>query len=389
MHNFINDMEIKQETLKFESFIRLSEVSAQRSRSLISILMVATFVSLLALYNSLPVDQNWLYSRLRSLQAAELWMAFDARGNSDTIYLRKDTGLVEMPNSFEIREMIIASHIVIDHKLDTNQLPDFFKIPHKHISMRFPKYAIIGKTVHLELIDYEQLGRAMHYLTGEKVVNSKEELERVIAYLNKSIIDNSLSIKIPILGIAFDVNSLAIISAVAFSIIFFLLYFYLMRERKNLILLFELADELHISKIKIYQLLSMNQVLTVPGSIDEYIIAFKKKQPIPKIEKVDRKFKINQLMTLAPMVFASLVWITIIIFDIKSMTTGTANNASLTILNYIISGIFGIIMFYFLHLTFTEWRELNNVWEEQRSEVKEIFITGGESGLISDLHTID
>ncbi len=365
-------METKREVIKFESFIKLSEVSAQRSRGLISVLMVSTFVSLLALYNSLPVDQNWLYSRLRSLQAAEQWMEFQTSTKVDSVFYLDNSVIMKGRNSFDIRDIIRISGIINNFGFDTCDLPEEFSIPHKQISMCFPEYCIVNDTLNIGLIDYLQLSRALHYLSGEKVVSSSDELKRVVAYLNRSIIENSLSIKIPILGIAFDINSLAIISALAFSIIFFLLYFYLMRERKNLILLFELAEELEISKIKIYQLLSMNQVLTVPGSIDEFIIAKKNSQPIPPLEVQSRNFRLNKLMTLAPMLFACLIWLTIIGFDIKSMAIGTSYNASLTILNYVVAGFFGIIMFFFLFLTYTQWRELNNEWNVQRKKIRDI-----------------
>jgi hypothetical protein len=104
-------------------------------------------------------------------------------------------------------------------------------------------------------------------------VVSRAELNDLLTIYDRARIENTVLIKMPILGITFDVNWLGLVSSVAFSIVFFLLYYSLSRERKNLILVFKLAQERGMKRIDFYQMLSMRQVLHVPKSVDQF--AFK------------------------------------------------------------------------------------------------------------------
>ena len=88
-------------------------------------------------------------------------------------------------------------------------------------------------------------------------ISSRQELDGTINAIDRSKPKNIVFVKIPGLGIAFDVNWLIIASGVGFTAIYLLLYYSLSRERKNIKMLFKIASYEIISLARIYQFMSM------------------------------------------------------------------------------------------------------------------------------------
>jgi len=64
------------EEIKFLTFADSIGEGASRSRGVISYILIATFITALALFNSLKPSQNWLSSRVKTLQCASNWAYF-------------------------------------------------------------------------------------------------------------------------------------------------------------------------------------------------------------------------------------------------------------------------------------------------------------------------
>jgi hypothetical protein len=168
----------------------------------------------------------------------------------------------------------------------------------------------------------------------------------------------------PILGITFDVNWLGLVSSVAFSIVFFLLYYSLSRERKNLILVFKLAQERGMKRIDFYQMLSMRQVLHVPKSVDQF--AFKN----VVIEKPESKWQqytksLTNQMGMYPLFTPLVVWLFIFAHDLSTFTTGLSINATLTWISTGLSLLGMCVMSFLVYLCWGEWRLIIQTWDEQ------------------------
>jgi len=239
------------------------------------------------------------------------------------------------------------------------------KIPN-HIKLKFPKYYYNTTGILSDSISKVEFRRAINSISTQKSI-TREELSRLIILYDRSRIENSVLIDIPVLGISFDINGLGFISPVAFSIIFFLLYYNLARERKNLVLVFKVADKFEIERISLYQILSMRQVLTVPHSINEYFSPSHTQDKEGMYSKV-KDFVLRKLPIL-PLILPVIVWLTIIIHDIYTAWAGNAINQKLTIANYVLSGIGGLVMICLFLLCLSEWKEISKVYKKEADSI--------------------
>ncbi len=88
--------------------------------------------------------------------------------------------------------------------------------------------------------------------------------------IQKAYVDNSLTIRVPVLGFSFDVNDLALLSGIGFIVILSCYRFFLSREIDNIRVSFAEAKSEGLNKLEeFYRLLAMRQVFTVP--IGQYI----------------------------------------------------------------------------------------------------------------------
>lgn len=101
--------------------------------------MISTFISALALFNSLTPEHNWLVSRLKAIQNASIWISFPEEKNQLTpsIKLNKnDTNLVV--NSFSVEEFKKfgdRDSLKAIKNIENKKFP-------KHINLSFPAYCI-------------------------------------------------------------------------------------------------------------------------------------------------------------------------------------------------------------------------------------------------------
>ena len=288
--------------------------AATRSRGVISVLLTANFIALLAFFNALQPQYNWLGSRLKSLQTVYQWTHFpyDETTNQRPDKLVFSYGLpTDSPlrnhensyNAWEFYTLLEACHL---HGLVA--LKDLEKLP-ANIHLQFPKVLYDGGNyIHWERLDKNALRDALQTAPSINVY-SKQDLANQISILERARVENALLIKIPVLGIAFDVNNLALISAAAFSILFFLLQFNLARERKNLALVFHTANDLGISKLVLYRMLSMRMVLVIPKSVDEYERGESPTNP-------DFKTRLLNRLPRVPLHFAVGFWFVIFAYDL-------------------------------------------------------------------------
>lgn len=96
----------------------------------------------------------------------------------------------------------------------------------------------------------------------QRNINTVDELE----FLKKvyfNIKENTFSVKIPILGVSFDINDLGLFSGITFSLLLFILWFCLEREWENLQITFKEASQVDLKQY--YKIMSMSQVFTVPA----------------------------------------------------------------------------------------------------------------------------
>lgn len=350
--------------LKFELFIEAVGMGASRSRGIMSLLLTATFISALSCYNALESKYNWLSSRLNALQLASEWVLFsDEKPHPNKIAISPNSK-DSLDNAFDLNELKKLFAQNPNLQIDSiNALPN-------HLKVRIPIYYLNkNSTINLEKIPAHDFQIAV-FTISQMAVTNRMELLNQLQIFGRARVENSILIKMPILGISFDVNGLLVISAAAFCILFFLLYHSLSRERKNLTLIFKLGDYYEIEDVYLYQLLSMQQVLTVPSSIDEYIKSNEEGRLI-KPSWFDwfsnRAFRI---LTVIPILAPIAIWIIIWRYDDYTRNVGVAINPELTSINFRIANLLGIFMIIMACICVTQWWEINQTWRRESKDIK-------------------
>lgn len=348
--------------LKFELFLDAIGAGAGRSRNIISLLLTATFIAALSWYNALAPKFNWLSSRLSSIQSASAWVLFHDE-KPDTIFSKDGSPL---RNSFSLAEFRSTFGILSPFD-ETNSI---MGLP-QNLRLRIPIYCLdkdlrldAAKVIHTQFVD------AIFSISNMSTIN-RVELNHLLQSYDRARIDNSILIRIPILGISFDVNGLAFISALAFCFLYFLLYHSLSRERKNLTLVFKIGDQLKFDDVSIYQLISMRQVLTVPHSIDEYIKSKELGRLIYPTHWDRIKNMFLRALTLAPIVLPVLVWSGIYAYDIVTAPIGNSVNAEMTLYTAKIARISGTVMVVLFAFCVYEWYGINLAWYSEALDIRD------------------
>jgi hypothetical protein len=361
----------KKNEIKFDQFLDAVGSGSARSRNIINLMMTAAFVAALGLYNSIAPEYNWLSSRLSSLQNVYFWVLFPDDQPNDSLRIRLVPGGALRDNAFtlsEYRQYFANVPVMTEGEVATVQsIPD-------HLRITVPAcYLRPDKSVQTDVILPQKVSEALH--TMEKMgTTNRKELDNLLRTYDRARVEHALMIRIPILGIAFDVNGLAMISTVAFSILFFLLYHSLSRERKNLTLIFRLGEEQQVDNLILYQLLSMQQVLTVPASIDEYIQSAKENRVIQPnwldmIKNAGLKY-----FTLIPILGPLLVWSCIYWNDHLTTSIGKSVNNSMTDMTTGISIMLGVPAFIMLLFCVREWWKIDQLWQKEALDIRQQLI---------------
>lgn len=104
------------------------------------------------------------------------------------------------------------------------------------------------------------------FVEGSRFANL-EHLKNYVAYLERSRAEKIMNITVPFFGVVFDINDLGIFAGITFVIILLLFRFSLLRELRNLLLVFLQAKTPEHLRL-CYDMLAMQQVLTMPPQLE-------------------------------------------------------------------------------------------------------------------------
>ena len=156
--------------------------------------------------------------------------------------------------------------------------------------------------------------------------------ETLIAELNNyraAKINNVIFFKIPFLGITFDINDLGMIGGLSLTIIYFLLLYSFINKHNQLEVIFKKLDKIENTHFKenAYYLIAMDQVLTIPRD---------------SIKEGKNLRKAPRLLYIIPIV----VFVFVLTYDLYTFSVGVykLNSMAKTIIGYIVSSVFLVIM---------------------------------------------
>lgn len=161
----------------------------------------------------------------------------------------------------------------------------------------------------------------------------------------------SYLVRVPILGIAFDINDLGVFSGFTFTFLLLLFWFSLEREEENLHMVFEMAVK-EGKLLETYNYLSMSQVLTLPQR--EYTATGEMWKYVPK------------LIYLTPFI----VYVIIFINDFQTIGLGFRINEKATVtallLTVLLLSVITILSFLCLHRSF----RVDKLWKSKSEKIK-------------------
>ena len=168
--------------------------------------------------------------------------------------------------------------------------------------------------------DRQLFDRAAVLIKGAKASGfvSRNEFRESVQVLERVRVETLTFIKVPIVGIAVDINDLGMLGGISLVIILVMLRFSLARELDNVRQVFSAARRAHCSRV-CYELLAMRQVLTVP----------------PALSGTRAWNAVSAVLLLLPLV----VQATMFSYDIKSINVGWLLAPFNAVFATIVSGI--------------------------------------------------
>lgn len=371
-----------QKELTYDFYLDALTDGAARSRTIMTFLLIGSFLAFVALVNSFGSDLNWFQSRMAAHREASNWITFfdeSHTGRHDSLIFPGESRI--QLNAFEPSEFFMRIREVyggdLQHNgaslrsIDLNKKEAEILNSKPNYLFKFP-----SNTIHLgtrevipQRLSPDRYTNVIQYLQTASP-NSAKEFNEIMARLQRANIEHRMIISIPIIGLSIDVNNLCWATGIAFGIFYFLLAFSLSREKKNLLLTFTIGLEQGFRMHDIYRLISMRQVLTIPPSIDEYLSKPKtllersEDKPSSALQAWDflRNRRLKRVAQLIPLVFPVLVWIGVFIYDIISSRLGSSINPTLLTIDTVFSVLNGAAMGFFAYHCWLYWVSIERDW---------------------------
>lgn len=232
--------QLRQPTIKYiEQYIDASAKSADRARFVLIVLITASVLSFFAYWNSSP--SGWLNSRL--IVASDALKFYDEHDDKGKAIYRDEESFdnVVWPRFFSLQT----------YNKETDA-----KKKQEYLNQHWPAFDRARKFVRSSFVQQSRFADLEH-------------LRRYIEGLERMRTERVLSITVPFFGIVFDLNDLGVFAGITFVIVLLLFRFSLLRELRNLRLVFRQVHSVEDLRL-CYDMLSMQQVLTIPPQIERY-----------------------------------------------------------------------------------------------------------------------
>ncbi len=190
-----------------------------------------------------------------------------------------------------------------------------------------------------------------HWFVQLRGLEDSTRLKEYLGDLQKIQLEQIMQIHVPFFGMTVDVNDLGILGGLAFVVVLIWMNFSLMREANNLTIAFNWA-KVNGALGECYRILTMRQVLTLPivGS------------GIPR-----NRFwqKIPKSLLLLP----AIVQLLIFCYDVYSNQLGLSISLANTIILYVLSFCFLVLITILTYLCFELTSEIDKIWKDAYKEI--------------------
>lgn len=331
---------------QIERFIEAVNEDSQRSRSLMVALIFAALLVSIALVNSFKQQFSWYKSRIGIKKVAQEWMVFP--DDPDSVRQRSfhDMGAFALFNeklygaeSLDGKTRKIAQETSLPYwtgiKRDTLRIRQY-----QDPASRFEFYCTIREAAeHIELSN----------------TKTRHELNLTVDELIQVHIEHLLLVRIPILGISFDVNYLGVFGGITFISLYLLLYYSLVREYRNLKTLFKRAwGEKRYHQHQFYEFISMYQVLDVPKRLYS--------------DETNQRDRWLRSVTLLGHLFPAIILIIVFAYDLYTTGLGASINGQMAHITSIFTAFFIVVVLTLLWVIYKQEDRMNLLWDNQACE---------------------
>jgi len=291
------------------AFIQNVENTSKNVRYIVVLMALASIISFIGIWNSM--EANWMQKRIQFYDYQIKWH-----------------------NCFENKKL--EDSLIKVHKTDKELVEKYYKIKSYYSEHNY----------------------------------SEEVLKDLLLNLKINSFQNIYLIKIPIIGVAFDINDIGLISGATFSIILIVLLFSIIFKHNQVKKTYDIIKYSHDSnKIEYLKLLLMNQVLT--------------NDKIKMHDNINQFKKIIKLRSLPLILYAvpAAIHIFIFIFDLSTLSQGELLNYNYSIIICILSGFFSLLIIILTTFVFINLSRVDFIWKkihlymqslEEESNKKEI-----------------
>lgn len=353
----------KSNEVKFKTndFLEAVEKASIRSRKILILMIFSSLLILMALVNSIDPKYNWFISRFEIVENAAKYFYFDD-DKIDSLahyHILKTKTVSSLEEYISINEAFYKTNrSYLTNKIH-KEIPNFNV---NSVAISRPTFQTTDeKSLTERFAFYKELSKSLDYILSHGI-RSRSEINEKINSLNSAKIEHINLVRVPILGISFDINYLGIYTGFALLILYWLLYSSLKREHVNTKIAFkrEWSNNKDYHSYYFYEYISMMQVLNMPRKL---------------FEPVSKPYALTQNgVAVISLIAPFLVYLFVLWNDILSFDLGIKVNHCLTWISFFLEVGLIVLTFLLFRKVILQWRKMDVFWNNQTIEYNFEFI---------------
>jgi len=352
----LNDGKEYKPKFMTKDFLDAVEKSSIRTRKILILIIFSSLLVLMALVNSLDARFNWILSRSEMHNKIDRYFYFkDVNADRPANAINGFKTLTEFIRVNESK--FRTDSAFLEHYLKT----EVSEIDEEIVSIKSNLVNVAKEPSFQERsLIYQDISKSFNFLKSHNLT-TKADFKQSMNALSAAQLEHINFVKVPILGISFDINYLGFYSGLGIFVLSWLLQAALKREYVNIKIAFkrELSDRDNHSYY-FYEYMTMLQVLSMPRKLFS---------PWSKWNS----FKQNGISAI-PLALPLLVYSFVLANDAFSFSKAFELNPSLTIYSFAAEIFFFLLILWEFILILIQWRKMDYIWDTQVIEYNFEFI---------------
>lgn len=346
---------------ELDHFLSAVNNASERSRNIFLIIIFSSLLILMAIVNALKPEWSWYGSRFQLKKDIATFIIFPEENSAA---LGDSIGGQFYPYCKSIQEYVVLNEVASEVPDTCKCVLDSLNFKTMHLRKGYyianPSLAMVkGKSCADRFEKYNAIVVAYNF-AADKNLRDKAALKSDLNELLEAQLEHINLVRVPFLGISFDVNLLGFYGGLTLAGLYLLLYFSFVREHRNLKILFRRAwvdDRFH--NYYFYEFVSMHQVLSVPKKL---------------FESNKRNESLLRNMPFIGLIVPGLIQFLVVMYDWHSYQIGLETNPFLTKISFWVSATLLLPIFYLIYKISTRLNRIDSLWDAQSIQYNLEFI---------------